>query len=143
MKSFFENMQNESEENKKEFARAELIQNVTEDILIAMEDLNISKATLAEKIGKSKSYITQILSGSRNMTLASLSDLCFELNITPSVKILEDAQKYVTNEYTLKVNRFSWNKAEHTAPRLRMVKKSDIKAISISQPKYQNERSAA
>lgn len=93
MKYFFDSLENESKANKKIFAKTNLIQNVTEDIMIAMEDLNISKAEFAKRIGKSKSYITQILSGSRNMTLSSLSDVCFELGIEPQVKILSDEQR--------------------------------------------------
>jgi transcriptional regulator with XRE-family HTH domain len=113
MKSFFDSIESESKTNKKIFARATLIQNVTEDIMIAMEDLKISKSDLAKKIGKSKSYITQILSGSRNMTLTSLSDLCFELDIIPDVKILEDNQKLEKFEIDENIKSsitFTWEK---------------------------------
>lgn len=52
-----------------------------------MEELNISKVDLAKRLGKSKSYVTQMLSGSRNMTLSTLSDICFALGFKPEVKI--------------------------------------------------------
>jgi len=48
------------------YARESLIMNVTEDILVAMEDENISKVRLARLLNKSKSFITQMLGGSRN-----------------------------------------------------------------------------
>lgn len=99
MKSFFEKIQNESKANKKLFARTALIENVTEDLMLAMEDLEISKTQLARKLGKSKSYISQILNGSRNMTLNSLSDLCFELNIEPKIQIIEENQKMDWKEF--------------------------------------------
>ncbi len=101
MKSFFEQVRYESKANEKLFARTDLIENVTEDLMIAMENLGISKAELARRLGKSKSYITQTLSGSRNMTLSSLSDLCFELNIKPEIKVLARSEKLDFTETTI------------------------------------------
>ncbi len=69
------------------FAREDLVYNVTEDLLVFLEDNNISKKELARRLGKSKSYITQVLSGSRNMTLGSFSDICFSLGFKPEIKI--------------------------------------------------------
>ncbi len=45
----------------------------TEEILNLMEREGISKADLAKALGKSKAYITQALSGGRNMTLRTLA----------------------------------------------------------------------
>jgi len=73
------------------YAREELVYNVTEDILVALEDLDVSKKELARRLGKSRSYVTQILSGARNMTLGTLSDICFALGIKPKVSIPEAA----------------------------------------------------
>lgn len=134
MKFFFDSMERESKTNKKIFARATLIQNVTEDIMIAMEDLKISKSDLAKKIGKSKSYITQILSGSRNMTLTSLSDLCFELDIIPDVKILEDNQKFDNFDLDENIENsitFTWEKEELVHYKSIKSKKAPTKVISI------------
>ncbi|MFA3790850.1 transcriptional regulator [Aliiglaciecola sp. SL4] len=69
------------------YAREDLVYNVTEDLLVILEDLEISKKELARKLGKSRSYVTQILSGSRNMTLGSLSDICFALGFKPEIKL--------------------------------------------------------
>lgn len=85
--SFFGAKKEFIKSERKAFAREDLIYNVTEDILVAMEDLGVSKKALAYKLGKSKSYVTQILSGARNMTLGSLSDICFVLDIEPKVTI--------------------------------------------------------
>lgn len=67
--------------------RERLIYNVTEDILVLLEDKGISKTKLAKLIGTSKSNVTQLLSGDRNMTLATLSDICFALGVEPKVII--------------------------------------------------------
>lgn len=78
-----------STEHSKLYASEELSFNVTEDILIHMEDLDVSKKELAEKLGKTKSYISQLLSGSKNMTLRTLSEICFALNLKPTVHFQE------------------------------------------------------
>ncbi|MEZ5555241.1 transcriptional regulator [Haliea sp.] len=67
------------------FARDELIYNVTEDILIALEDFQISKRDLAERLGKSRAYVSQLLSGARNMTFGTFSDICFVIGVKPVV----------------------------------------------------------
>ena len=73
--------------DKKEHAREELIYNITEDILLALEDMDVSKKELALSLGKSRSYVSQALSGSRNMTLGSLSDIYYALGVKPKVAI--------------------------------------------------------
>lgn len=83
---------------EKAFAREELVYNTTEDILVLLEDLYITKNELARRLGKSKSYVTQLLSGARNMTLGSLSDICFALNAKPEVTIKLQADGIQTCE---------------------------------------------
>ncbi len=67
------------------YAREDLIYNVTEDLLVQMEQLPVTKLELARRLGKSRPYVTQMLSGARNMTLGSLSDVCFALGIKPDL----------------------------------------------------------
>src|SRR5699024_5164707 len=71
-------------------ARAELIYNVTEDILVLMEDLSVSKQELARRLGRSRSYVTQLLGGARNMTLGTLSDISFALGVKPQVSLCDE-----------------------------------------------------
>lgn len=52
-----------------------LIESVTEKLLELMEREDVSKAELARRLGKSRAYITQILDGSRNMTLRTVADV--------------------------------------------------------------------
>jgi len=85
MSDFLERWANESEDNRKVCAREDLVVDVTEDLLIVMEDKGVSKSDLAQYLQKSKAFITQILSGSRNMTLHTLSDICFALNVKPKI----------------------------------------------------------
>lgn len=79
MKSKFEqfvedrNAQRLYEEETLAFEASELVAQL-------MEEQKISRAELARKIGKSKSHITQLLSGSRNMTLKTFAEILFALN---------------------------------------------------------------
>ena len=76
-----------TDERKKEFAEEELIVAVAEKIWEAMELAGTTKANLAQKLGSSKSHITQLLSGSRNMTLRSLADIAYTLGCTAQVSL--------------------------------------------------------
>lgn len=69
------------------FAKQELVYNVTEDLLVILEDMGTSKVALAKKLGKSKSYVSQVLSGARNMTLGTFSDICFAIGFKPEIKL--------------------------------------------------------
>ncbi len=80
----------ESEENQKLYAEEDLILEVTEMIWDKLEKKDLNKAELAQTLGKSKSYISQILSGSRNMTLRTLADIAHALNLKPKFHLLEE-----------------------------------------------------
>ncbi|EJE4205056.1 helix-turn-helix transcriptional regulator [Vibrio parahaemolyticus] len=89
-----------SDAEDRAFARDELVYNVTEDLLVIMEDKGISKTELSRRLGKSKSYVSQVLSGSRNMTLGSFSDICFALGFKPEVNLpVEDKVEEDENNY--------------------------------------------
>ena len=66
----------------RELARGAHLFRVTEDILVAMEDQGVSKAELAQRLGKSKARISQLLGGSSNMTIGTLADIAFVLGLT-------------------------------------------------------------
>jgi len=92
------NNTNVSLAERKLSAREDLIYNLTEDLLVLLEDRQVTKADLAKKLGKSRSFVTQLLSGSRNMTLGTLSDICTVLDAKPSVRILPNGAKVLTYE---------------------------------------------
>lgn len=94
------------------YAREDLVYNVTEDILVALEDLNISKQELARKLGKSKSHVTQLLSGARNMTLGTLSDICFALELTPKVIVDGESEAQRVNIPLKQDIDNGWERAE-------------------------------
>ena len=61
------------------YEREALAFDASELISRLMEDQGVSKSHLAADIGTSKSHVTNLLSGSRNMTLHTLADLTFAL----------------------------------------------------------------
>ena len=85
LSNFFKNIYDpkvEAEEN--------LIVRTTEDILIKMEELGISKKELADKLDVSKPNISNLLNGERNMTLRVLSNICFALGISPRISLSDN-----------------------------------------------------
>ncbi len=56
-----------------------LLLSATELICELMERKGVTRAELARRIGKSKAFVTQILRGSRNMTLRTLADFAWAL----------------------------------------------------------------
>jgi transcriptional regulator with XRE-family HTH domain len=56
-----------------------LIDESVETIVRLMIEKAVTRTELASRIGRSKSYVSQVLSGSRNMTLRTVSDMAFAL----------------------------------------------------------------
>lgn len=113
------------------YAREDLVYNVTEDLLVILEDLEISKKELASKLGKSRSYVTQILSGSRNMTLGSLSDICFALGFKPEIKLPvqeEPKKEKLASRFTFD----NWIKADKAFKRTKETVKQSTNVIDKS-----------
>lgn len=83
----------ESRDNEREFNRQTLIIDVAEAISHKMEDRGINKSALAKLLEKTTSYVTQVLTGSRNMTLSTLSDLAFALDAKVKISVV-DCEQY-------------------------------------------------
>lgn len=102
MTDFLDHWENKSPENKKLVAQELLITGVTEAIWAAMEQSGLKKSELAKQIGVTKGYISQVLSGSRNMTLRTLSDICFALDRHP--RFVMEAPKRIEKWTTRREN---------------------------------------
>ena len=63
-----------------------LIFEATELISELIEESGENRKELAEKLGRSKGFVTQILAGDRNMTLRTLADFAFALEHRVKVK---------------------------------------------------------
>lgn len=111
-----------SEAEEKAFAREDLVYTVTEDLLMIMEDKEVSKAELARKLSKSKSYVTQLLSGSRNMTLGSLSDICYALGVKPEVRLPVELPEKPEKKQ-------SWSKVAHEKKAYKYKKEANVYTV--------------
>lgn len=69
------------------YAQEELIIDTTEEILFEMHRKNITKSDLAKRLKRSKSFVTRLLNGDHNMTLRTLSDICFVMGLSPKIYI--------------------------------------------------------
>ena len=56
-------------------AQETLLFDAAERVAELINDAGISRTELAERLGKSKGFVTQVLAGDRNMTLRTLADL--------------------------------------------------------------------
>ncbi|NLE29843.1 MAG: helix-turn-helix transcriptional regulator [Phycisphaerae bacterium] len=81
-------------EEKKLFAEEELILECTELICKLMEEKQLSRSQLAQKLGKSKGHITQLLDGRRNMELRTIADIFFAMDSKIELK----AKSLTSNE---------------------------------------------
>ena len=86
-KDFFERWAEKSDDHARSLAEERLIADVTEALWALMEQLDVSKTELATRLGKSKGHVSQLFSGSRNMTLRTLAEICFVLGQEATIKI--------------------------------------------------------
>ena len=73
-------------EFRKLLAQEELILEVTETICDVMENETISRKDLADRLGKSKGFVSQLLTGGRNLTLRTVADILHVLGYNVSLK---------------------------------------------------------
>ena len=56
-------------------AQGDLIMEVTETLCELLEKEKVSRKELADRLGKSKGFISQLLNGGRNLTLRTVADI--------------------------------------------------------------------
>ena len=90
-----------------EFARLmmqeDLIMSVTENICGILEEKDINRTTLANKMNKTKGYISQILNGGRNITLRTLSDFAYHLGCSVEISFKPKQMESKKIIYSFKV----------------------------------------
>jgi transcriptional regulator with XRE-family HTH domain len=72
-------------EFRKLLAQEELILEVTETICDILENEKISRKELADRLCKSKGFISQLLNGGRNLTLRTVADILHVLGYKVSL----------------------------------------------------------
>ena len=71
-------------------AQGELIMEVTETLCKLLDKEQISRKELADRLGKSKGFVSQLLNGGRNLTLRTVGDILhvlgYRVTLTPHKK---------------------------------------------------------
>jgi transcriptional regulator with XRE-family HTH domain len=80
-------------EFRKLLAQEELILEVTETICDILENEKVSRKGLADRLGKTKGFISQLLNGGRNLTLRTLADILHVLGYKVSLKPQKDEKQ--------------------------------------------------
>ena len=88
--------QTESPEARGRYEEERLILWTTEAIWRAMDDQGLTRAELAERLGTSRANVTQLLSGTRNMTLRSLAALAHACRLRADVHLKKLADSLFT-----------------------------------------------
>ena len=95
-------------EFRKLLAQEELILEVTETICNILQNEKISRRELADRLGKSKGFISQLLNGGRNLTLRTVADILhvlgYKVTLTP-YKEGEQKQESITRSHAKRTRR--------------------------------------
>ena len=86
----YEIFEQSSDHNRRLLREEELILEVTEAVIAVMQEEGISKAQLAKRLGKTKGFISQLLSGGRNLTLRTLAGLVDALGYRVTITVSKD-----------------------------------------------------
>ncbi len=98
-------------------AQGDLIMEVTETLCELLDKEEVSRKELADRLGKTKGFVSQLLNGGRNLTLRTVADILhvlgYKVTLTPhkievegrlgekpargqEVKAAEEAQKFIS-----------------------------------------------
>ena len=100
------------EEFQRLFAQEDLILEVTETICELLENEKISRKELADRLGKSKGFISQLLNGGRNLTLRTVADILHVLGYKVALK----PDKLVTHRRSSNVIEFPQSQTTYQTP---------------------------
>jgi len=84
----------ESDGFRRLYAIEGLVAEAAELIAELMESRGVNKAELAKRLGSSRSHVTQLLSGSSNMTVRTLAEVAFALDASVKLQPLPAARSH-------------------------------------------------
>ena len=74
-------------------AQGDLIMEVTETLCELLEKEKISRKELADRLGKTKGFISQLLNGGRNLTLRTVADILHVLGYRASLQPFKEGKQ--------------------------------------------------
>ena len=86
-----------SADGKRLLRQEELLVDAQDEIALAMRQARATKADLAKALGKSRAFVTQILSSGRNLTLRTWADIATALGHRVVPQMLEDGPMMATD----------------------------------------------
>jgi transcriptional regulator with XRE-family HTH domain len=115
-----------SDEDRKLLEQERAIVEITELICSIMEETGVTRSELAKRMQKHKSFVTQFLNGTRNMTIRTVSDALFclgrELKVDSS-RLRRDFGD-------------SWQSISFTVPLERIIGRRERSEVSWDAPEY-------
>jgi len=91
-KTIYEEWVDNDKEFERMMAQEKFILSATESICGIMNKNQITRSDLAKNLGKTKGYVTQVLSGNRNITLRTLADIIHCLGYVAHIKIEKERE---------------------------------------------------
>ena len=93
------------EEFRRLFSQEDLIMEVTETLCELLEKEEVSRKELADRLGKSKGFVSQLLNGGRNLTLRTVADILHVLGYKVSLKPqkLRQESNVIESQYRFKM----------------------------------------
>lgn len=89
----YELFEQSSDDNRRLLREEALILEVTEAVSAVMQEEGVSKTQLAKRLGKTKGFISQLLSGGRNLTLRTLAGLVEALGYRVTITVSKDRDR--------------------------------------------------
>ena len=83
----YEIFQQAAEPNRRLLCQEAFILEATEKLSEALEGEGITKAELANRLGTTKGFVSQVLAGGRNLTLRTIADFSTVLGCEPRIEI--------------------------------------------------------
>jgi transcriptional regulator with XRE-family HTH domain len=81
------------EEFRRLFAQEDLILKFTETLCELLDQEKVSRKELADRLGKSKGFISQLLNGGRNLTLRTVADILHVLGYRASLTPFKEGKQ--------------------------------------------------
>jgi transcriptional regulator with XRE-family HTH domain len=114
----------EDPEFAKLMAQGDLIMEVTETLCELLEKEQVSRKELADRLGKSKGFVSQLLGGGRNLTLRTVADILHVLGYKVSLipKKLREKSNIIEiqtsrNRYVMpKSPTYAWGELKSSFP---------------------------
>ncbi len=74
-----------------EYIAEKLVLDIIGDLCRAMEEQSVTKAELAQRLGTSPAFVSQVLNGKPNMTLLTLAKFAAALGLEPTIRLAASA----------------------------------------------------